>query len=58
MLDRWTAIADRFEPAIRENITSRLEAQLANAGAWRDQVNTYFYRLSGVPDAEDRTIHR
>ncbi|MEU4288636.1 hypothetical protein AB0E63_10460 [Kribbella sp. NPDC026596] len=58
MLDRWMAIADRFEPATRENITARLEGQLANAGAWRDQVNTYFYRLSGVPDAEGRTIQR
>ena len=31
MLTRWKAIADRFEPVTRENITARLEAQLANA---------------------------
>jgi alpha-glucuronidase len=35
-----------------------LEARLANAGEWREQVNTYFYRLSGIPDAEGRTIYR
>jgi alpha-glucuronidase len=58
MLTRWKAIADRFEPVVQENITSRLEAQLANAGEWRDQVNTYFYRLSGIPDAEGRMIYR
>jgi len=58
MLTRWKAIADRFEPVTRENVTSRLEAQLANAGEWRDQVNTYFYRLSGIPDADGRTIYR
>ncbi len=57
MLTRWKAIADRFEPVVRENITSRLEAQLANAADWRDQVNTYFYRLSGIRDAEGRTIY-
>lgn len=57
MLTRWKAIADRFEPVVRENITSRLEAQLANAADWRDQVNTYFYRLSGIGDAEGRTIY-
>jgi alpha-glucuronidase len=55
---RWKAVADRFEPAIRENISTRFEAQLKNAREWRDQVNTYFYRLSGVPDARGRTIHR
>jgi alpha-glucuronidase len=57
MLTRWKAIADRFEPVVRENITARLEAQLANAADWRDQVNTYFYRLSGIRDAEGRTIY-
>jgi alpha-glucuronidase len=56
MLTRWKAIADRFEPVVRENVTSRLEAQLANAADWRDQVNTYFYRLSGIGGAEGRTI--
>ena len=55
---RWRVIAERFEPTVRENITTRFEAQLANAREWRDQVNTFFYRLSGVPDAHGRTIHR
>jgi alpha-glucuronidase len=58
MLTRWKAIADRFDPTTRENITTRLEAQLENAREWRDQVNTYFYRLSGIPDTEGRTIYR
>ncbi|MEV0799756.1 alpha-glucuronidase [Kribbella sp. NPDC050281] len=58
MLTRWKAIADRFEPVIRENISTRLEGQLANAREWRDQVNTYFFRLSGIPDSEGRTIYR
>jgi len=58
MLTRWKAIADRFDPLVRENITSRLEGQLTNAREWRDQVNTYFYRLSGIPDVAGRTIYR
>jgi alpha-glucuronidase len=58
MLARWKAIADRFDPGTRDNITTRLEGQLRNAREWRDQVNTYFYRLSGVPDAAGRTIYR
>jgi alpha-glucuronidase len=58
MLTRWESIADRFDPTIRENITPRLEAQLTNAREWRDQVNTYFCRLSGIPDTHGRTIYR
>ncbi|MEU8227176.1 alpha-glucuronidase [Kribbella sp. NPDC048915] len=58
MVERWQAIADRFEPAVRHNVTARFEQQLANAREWRDQVNTFFHRLSGVADARGRTIHR
>jgi alpha-glucuronidase len=27
------------------------------AEEWRDQVNTYFFRKSGVPDAQGRRIY-
>ena len=58
MVARWQAIAERFEPAVRQNVTTRFAVQLANAREWRDQVNTYFYRLTGIPDAHGRLIHR
>jgi alpha-glucuronidase len=58
MVARWRLIAERFEPVVRENVTTRFDVQLATAREWRDQVNTYFYRLSGIPDAQGRTIHR
>ncbi|GAA2795517.1 alpha-glucuronidase [Kribbella solani] len=58
MVAQWQAIAARFEPAVQENVTSRFDAQLANAREWRDQVNTFFHRLSGIPDAHGRVIHR
>jgi alpha-glucuronidase len=58
MVARWQAIADRFEPVVRENVSARFDVQLATAREWRDQVNTFFYRLSGVGDALGRTIHR
>jgi alpha-glucuronidase len=34
-----------------------LTEQLRSAREWRDQVNTYFFRKSGVPDARGRKIH-
>lgn len=38
-------------------VAELLEEQHRSAVEWRDQVNTYFFRKSGVPDAHGRTIH-
>ena len=35
----------------------RLDEQLRSATEWRDQVNTYFLRKSGIPDKMGRTIY-
>ncbi len=40
-----------------ELIASRMERQLANAREWCDVINTFFHRLSGVPDERGRTIY-
>lgn len=40
-----------------ENISERFERQLENAREWRDQVNSYFFRKSGIPDEKGRTIY-
>ena len=35
----------------------RMEKQLANAREWRDVINTYFHRLSGIDDGAGRKIY-
>ena len=35
----------------------RMEAQTRNAREWRDILNTFFHRFSGVPDAQGRKIY-
>ncbi len=40
-----------------EVIRDRMARQLSNAREWRDVVNTFFFRLSGVPDARGRRIY-
>lgn len=45
-----------FPEEDRDVILSRMEAQIHNAREWRDIINTFFYRLSGIPDAHGRTI--
>lgn len=41
----------------REEVLSRMELQRKNAGEWRDVINTFFYRLSGVEDQKGRRIY-
>ncbi|RKR86415.1 alpha-glucuronidase [Micromonospora pisi] len=54
---RWERVAGLVDPAVHARVTERLNEQLRSAQEWRDQVNTYFYRKSGVPDAHGRRIH-
>jgi len=39
-----------------QNIHDRLLKQIINARQWRDVVNTYFYRKSGIPDKDNRKV--
>ena len=38
-------------------IRERMNRQLYNAREWCDIINTFFHRLSGIPDAHGRTIY-
>lgn len=39
-----------------ERVMKRLSHQKEHAREWRDQVNSYFYRKSGIPDEKGREI--
>lgn len=53
----WADLADLVEPERHARVTERFEEQLRSAREWRDQINSYFLRKSGVRDAHGRTIH-
>ncbi|WP_246064202.1 alpha-glucuronidase [Nonomuraea longispora] len=48
--------ADPGDPALHARVKELLDEQLRCAEEWRDQVNAYFFRRSGVPDARGRRI--
>jgi alpha-glucuronidase len=54
----WDAVADLVDPQLHARVVSRLDEQLRSAIEWRDQINTYFYRKSGIPDEKGRTIDK
>jgi alpha-glucuronidase len=59
MRRQWAEIAGTglVDPGFHARVAERLDEQLRCAEEWRDQINTYFFRKSGVPDAHGRRIH-
>ena len=56
MVAAWPVLRGRVPEATWERVSDLLAEQLHSAVQWRDQVNAYFYRKSGVADAHGRTI--
>jgi alpha-glucuronidase len=57
MKARWEQLKDKIDTYRYENVLDRFTMQLENAIEWRDRINTYFYRHSGIPDEKKRTIY-
>ncbi|MEU4161480.1 alpha-glucuronidase [Actinoplanes sp. NPDC026670] len=57
MQSRWAEADGLVAPALHARVTERLAEQRRSAEEWRDQLNTYFHRKSGIPDAKGRPIH-
>jgi alpha-glucuronidase len=53
----WAALEGRVDAALHARVSDRLAEQRRSAVEWRDQINTYFWRKSGIPDERGRTIY-
>ncbi|MEU3254564.1 alpha-glucuronidase [Streptomyces sp. NPDC006997] len=53
----WASLRDLVEPGRHARVAELYEEQVRSAREWRDQVNSYFLRKSGVPDARGRRIY-
>lgn len=53
----WEKLEGKILPEVYNNVHHRFEMQLANAREWCDQVNSYFYRKSGIEDELHREIY-
>lgn len=56
MIALWESIMDKVETEVWERVMERFDRQLINAKEWRDQVNSYFFRKSGIADEKGRKI--
>lgn len=57
-IDRWQALEGLVSADIYSNVAARLNKQKENATEWRDRINTYFYRKSGIEDNKARQIYK
>lgn len=57
MIKVWESLQGKVEERAYEVVRERFARQLLNAREWRDQVNTYFYRKSGIADEKGRIIY-
>ncbi|MCL1964615.1 MAG: alpha-glucuronidase [Firmicutes bacterium] len=57
MAERWNALEGRVPAEAFDNVRARFILQARNAREWRDVVNAYFYRYSGVADEKGRVLY-
>jgi alpha-glucuronidase len=58
MRARWAELAGGgLDGSVYQRVSDLFDEQVRSATEWRDQVNTYFFRKSGVPDEQGRRIY-
>lgn len=57
MIQKWKQLEQKIDSYRYQNVLERFHMQLDNAIEWRDRINTYFYRHSGIPDEQNRIIY-
>lgn len=53
----WISIKDKIDEETFNVVLGKFDMQLKNAREWRDIVNTYFYRKTGIKDAKGRKVY-
>ncbi len=57
LVEKWDSIAAQVDSDRFRQVRERLAHQAEHACEWRDMINTYFYRKSGIADEQGRVIY-
>lgn len=57
LIERWRLLEGLVDPKRHEAVMGRLRHQAEHSKEWRDIINTYFYRKSGIGDELKRMIY-
>ncbi len=52
--EEWATLKGKIDPSLFENVRARLEYQAGHAIVWRDAINQYFLKQSGIADEKGR----
>jgi alpha-glucuronidase len=57
MIEMWNHLENKISVKEFDRVAKRFRLQLYNAKEWCDQVNSYFYRKTGIEDKHRRPIY-
>ncbi|MBA2944217.1 alpha-glucuronidase [Paenibacillus sp. CGMCC 1.16610] len=57
LVAKWASLEGSVGELVHKHVADRLAEQAAHAQEWRDMINTYFFRKSGIADALGRKIY-
>lgn len=57
LIESWEGLKKKVDHKRFQQVLQRLSEQLESAKEWRDVINTYFYRKTGIPDTHNRKIY-
>lgn len=57
LVQSWEGLRGKIDDVRHDQVAGRLMEQAEHAKHWCDVINTYFYRKSGIPDEQGRTIY-
>jgi alpha-glucuronidase len=57
LVEAWASLKGKIDAERFGHVLQRLREQAEHAKEWRDQINTYFFRKSGIADEQGRTIY-
>ncbi len=55
--ESWLQLEGKIDDERFQKVLKRLNEQVEHAKEWRDVINTYFYRKSGINDEKNRIIY-
>lgn len=57
LIQKWEELKGKIDEDVFNRVSERLKMQKEHAVEWRDVINTYFYRKTGIPDEKGRLIY-
>jgi len=57
LVEAWSSLRGRIDEQRFVRVLERLKEQAEHAKEWRDVINSYFWRRSGIPDEQGRPLY-